>query len=312
MTAATRVVVVGYASLDSSTSTPEFRGLDATSILERPLVATAPSAGGIAHIVRAVRQTGAAADAVSWIGADDGGSRWQAAIHDSGCGTDGVSVAGTRTPTATLIEVATGGTICLFDPGDCHLDRLALDQAALISTASVLLLTVAPSVITGQILDLLPSSARLIWAVKRDEHAYPDDLVERLFERADIISFTRGERPWLTSGAIAPENRARRGTLVIETRGADGVAWSFADADDRAGSIGVERVHADDTTGAGDTFIGSIAGLAASVLSLSDLSDTDLVALVTTASTAAGDVLRRRTSTGPKAGAPQKETLHVD
>jgi sugar/nucleoside kinase (ribokinase family) len=311
MTAA-RAVVIGYASLDSSTSTPEFRGLDATSILERPLVAAEPSAGGIAHIVRAVRGTGAGADAVSWVGADSYGSRWAAAIRETGSGLDGIAVFGTRTPAATLIEVATGGTICLFDPGDCHLDRLTPEQVDLIASSAIVLLTVAPTAITRQVLDILPSTTRLVWAVKRDEHAYPPSLVERLLARADVVSFSRGERPWLTRGPDQPETRAKGGALVIETRGPDGVAWCFAGESSRPGSIAVERISADDTTGAGDTFIGTVAGLAASVPDLTALSDPELVTLVTSASTAAGDVLRRRTTTGPGAGVPQKETLHVD
>lgn len=317
-----RIVVVGYASLDSSTSIREFRGVDATSILDRALVSTEPAVGGIAHLTRAVSATGARADAVSWVGDDRWGRRWAEEVAADGSTVTGVSTAGDRTPSATLIEIAAGGTICLFDPGDCHPDDLSPAQLDVVADADWVLLTVAPRRLTAQLLDALPEHTRLAWAVKHDEDAYTPAIIRRILERADIVSFSRGERDYVTVDGAAPERTVRPGTIVIETRGGDGVVWSETHdgITTRAGSHTADRIEVEDTTGAGDTFIGTLVGLVATAAERDDgradgvhtvtgLPGADrLGALIAEASTAAGALLHRRTRPGRPAAAPQKET----
>ncbi|BDI23991.1 carbohydrate kinase family protein [Herbiconiux sp. L3-i23] len=305
------LAVVGYASLDYSTSTADFRGVDATSILHRGIASVEPGVGGIAHIVRAATATGADTEAISWVGPDSLGSRWREGLIASGGGTAGVSVTGSRSPSATLIEIGTGGTICLFDPADCHPDSLTPGQLDALAASTCVILTVSPRRLTEQVLDAVPETATLIWAVKHDDDAYTAELIARLLDRADVISFSEGERSYVSQDGVAPERRATPGTLVVETRGSRGVAWAFASADGavRAGSIPVEPVAADDTTGAGDTFIGTLAGLAAQSGPLVSQSDEDVAALITSSSRAAGDLLRSRSTSGPTVGAPLKETL---
>jgi sugar/nucleoside kinase (ribokinase family) len=307
MTAST-VAVIGYASIDSSTAIDEFRGLDATSILRRPIVAAQPGMGGIAHLASAVASAGGTARAVSWVGPDPVGSLWTSAVMASGADVTGVAVSGTRSPAATLIEVASGGTICLFDPGDCHLPFLTPAQIDIIASSDWVLVTVAPAAIATQLLDVLPDSSRLVWAVKHDEDAYTPAILRRILARADIVSFSRGERPYVTIDAVPPEVAMRPGSLVIETRGSDGVAWSTASADggQRAASIAVESVDVDDTTGAGDTFIGDFIGRV-SRTTFPDLPDAELVELVSLAARASGDLLRSRTTPDASVGAPHKE-----
>ena len=308
-TAPVRVTVVGYASLDSSTSVSEFRGVDATSILERALVSAEPGVGGIAHIVSAIAGTPAAVEAISWVADDLPGRRWAESVARC-AGIRGVARSGTRSPAATMIEIGSGGTICLFDPGDCHPDALTDEQREIVTEGDWLLLTVAPRRITEQILDALPDSARLVWAVKHDDDAYTPEMVARILARADVVSFSRGERPYVTLDRRPPESLVRPGALVVETRGADGVAWSFASPDGaaRPGSIAVEPVEAEDTTGAGDTFVGALVGFLSDAVgphsALASLDDEEVGRLVAGASTAAGELLRRRTATGPTATGP--------
>jgi sugar/nucleoside kinase (ribokinase family) len=309
MTTSARVAVVGYASMDSATSMREFRGIDATSILDRAIVSTRPGVGGIAHLTSAVASAGGHAEAIGCVGHDSWGQLWTQTVAASGTGTSGVAIAGARTPSATLIEIGSGGTICLFDPGDCHPSQLTPQQTAVVHSSDWVLLTVAPRSFTTQLLDVLPAAARLVWAVKHDEDAYTPAIVRRILERADIVSFSRGERSYVTIDGVEPERIVRPGGLVIETRGADGVAWSFASmaGATRRGILPVERVDADDTTGAGDTFIGTLVGLASLSDNFTALTDVQINALVTTASTAAGDLLRQRTHFGRSAAEPQKE-----
>jgi ribokinase len=292
----------------------EFRGIDATSILDRALVDEHPGTGGIAHLTSAITAADGRAAAVSWVGDDAGGRAWSAAVARSGTSIDGVSVSGERTPAATLIEIASGGTICLFDPGDCHLDRLTDAQRAVIAASDWVLLTVAPRDTTIEVLAVLRPSTRLAWAVKHDEDAYAPDLALRILARADVVSFSRGERDWLSFDGVAPESRVRGGSLVIETRGADGVAWSFAGdgGPERHGELAVDPVAADDTTGAGDTFIGTLLATLAAGPGLASVDDDELRDLIRSASLAAGEVLRRRPAIRHVAVAPQKENTHVE
>ena len=308
--------IVGYASLDYSTSTPVFHGIDATSILQRGIVSTTPGIGGIAHIARAAAATGVDTSAISWIGPDAQGVQWTESLRAAGCEVSGVAVSGSRSPSATLIEVGTGGTICLFDPADCHPDRLTDAQVAALRASTCVVLTVSPSSLTDEVMAALPESATLVWAVKHDDDAYTPSMLRRLLTRADVISFSTGERSYVSLGGTAPELLVRPGALVVETMGSRGVAWAFGSPDGpvRPGSIPVDAVEAADTTGAGDTFIGTLAGLAAQSGSLADQTDDAVAAIVATASRAAGDLLRSRSASDlsapePQDDSPMKETL---
>ena len=256
-----RLAVVGYASLDSTVRSPRFQGLDATSIVG-PKLADG-NAGGIVHITSAIHLAGAEADAVSWVGADENGDRWRAALRSHGASDAGVAVSGSRTPTSTLIHFEAGGTICLFDPGDCHGSELTAAQAAILVAADWCLLTVAPRHIVEQVLDILPDTTRLAWAVKSDASAFPPELVERLLRRSALVSFSSGEAPFLSDGGARPEARVRPGTLLVETRGARGVDYAVVGDPALAGSVEVVPVAAADATGAGDTFIGTLTALLA-------------------------------------------------
>lgn len=309
MSAGSTVAVLGYASIDFSTSTLEFRGIDATSIITRPMVSDAPGMGGIAHLASAVAAVGVPAAAVSWVGPDRWGSLWADAVAAAGSDTLGVATCGTRSPSATLIEVGAGGTICLFDRGDCHVPALAPAQLGILAASDWLLLTVAPGTITAQVLDVLPAETRLVWAVKHDDDAYTPELIRRLLERADVVSFSRGERDYVTIGGVAPEARMRPGALVVETLGSDGVAWSFASESGpaRPGRVAVEKVTVEDTTGAGDTFIGTLVAQLARIDSIENLGDAELAEFASRSAHASGDLLRTRTNPGTTAGAPHKE-----
>lgn len=300
-TVSPRVAVVGYASLDSATAAAEFRGIDATTVLRGPLVARSPGIGGIAHITAAVASTGARVSAVSWVGDDQAGRRWLQAVTAGGASVDGVVVAGRRSPAATLLYLDSGRSVCLFDPGDCHSAELSPGQRRAVQSSDWVLVTVGPSACTEQVLELLPETSALAWAVKHDDDAYTPSLLHRLLDRADVVSFSRGERDYLTLDGAPPERSARPGALVLETRGAEGVAWSFASPDGgtRRSSVGAVPVDVADSTGAGDTFIGALVGLLGSAgrpRSTPELDDGAMTSLVATAARTAGAMLLRRTT----------------
>lgn len=287
-----RIAVIGYASLDSTVRSPRFQGLDATSIVG-PKLADG-DAGGIVHITRAVRRAGAEAVAISWVGSDANGARWRAELRTDGASDIGVAASGTRTPTSTLVHFEAGGTICLFDPGDCHANDLTAEQTALIRNADWCLLTVAPRHIVEQVLDAVPATARLAWAVKSDASAFPPRLVERLLGRAELVSFSSGEIPFLGMDGVRPESRVRPGTLIVETRGARGVDYAVAGEPALAGSVEVVPVAAADATGAGDTFIGTLTARLARDAPATRLSPENLHHHLVASSDASAAMLERR------------------
>jgi len=257
----TRVVVVGYASLDHAMQLGTFHGPDATSIVTGRLSEEWPRPGGIAHHVRALHASGAPADVqpVSWVGPDAGGAGWTRALTEAGAGTTGVRVDGTRTPSSYLMYTGDGGAVCVFDPADCHAGALTAAQRDVVATADWCVLAVAPQRATRDVLALLPPAARVVWAVKHDAEAYPPDLVDELLRRADVVSLSAGERAFLDLPGRPVHARVRPGALVVETRGAAGVHARLGDA---VHDVAVRPVAAVDTTGAGDTFVATlVAGL---------------------------------------------------
>ncbi len=106
-----------------------------------------------------------------------------------------------------MIDVASGGTICLFDPGDCHPDVLTDAQRRVLADAAVVVLTVAPAPLTAAVLDALPETALLVWAVKHDDAVYDAELRARVLRRADVVSHSRGENDWCS--ATPPRARER-------------------------------------------------------------------------------------------------------
>ena len=115
-------------------------------------------------------------------------------------------------------------------------------------------LTVGPAEATAQALDVVGSDAKVVWAVKADPRAAPIKLAARIAARADIIVWSRGEAIPCPAGVDACGASAGN-RLFIETRGSDGVALRV---DGRETVIRGEPLATEDTTGAGDTFLGGL------------------------------------------------------
>ena len=118
-------------------------------------------------------------------------------------------------------------------------------------------LTVGPAEATRQALAATRPDAELIWSVKADPRAVPADLAAAIFARADIVAASRGEAAFVAA-AVAAAGPSRRPRLILETRGAEGVAVT---RDGRVDVFPVDPVEAEDATGAGDTFLGGFLAL---------------------------------------------------
>ncbi len=255
------IVVTGYASLDFPVRLDRAAEPDRTAtILSRP--SEWPRLGGSPAYVATALVAAGARDAapVSWVGDDADGARYRESLTRLGVRTDGVETRPGRTPICILAYQPDGGCHCFYDPGLAQAPDLGERQRALLAAADCVCLTVGPTGATRAALDLARPDATLVWAVKADRRAVPDDLAVALAKRADVAVFSRGEADFV-AGAFAAAGTPTRPRLSVETRGRDGVAI------DRAGILEwlpADPIEASDSTGAGDTFLGGfIAALVA-------------------------------------------------
>jgi sugar/nucleoside kinase (ribokinase family) len=271
------VAVLGYASADRCVALSALPAPDTTAIVRR-LSRPWPRLGGCGpQIAIRLARLGVPATCLTWVGPDELGEALLAQLRESGASADGVVVAGTRTAESYIVYDEDGRAVCLYDPGDAHRGMsvagpssaaakpspattespppaaphsaaLTAAQRAAVASASVVCLTVAPAAPTRAALDATRADARVVWSVKADPDAYPDDLVARLLARADVVAWSEAEREFVAG-------RPREDALVLETRGARGVAWRQGG---RSGELAAPPVRVADTTGAGDAFVAGV------------------------------------------------------
>ena len=166
--------------------------------------------------------------------------------------TDGIRVRPGRTPISILAYEPDGRCHCLYDPGLTAEADLDEGQRALIAAAKAVCVTVGPTKATWEAIRLARPDAMLLWAVKADPRAVPPDLAAALAARADIAVFSQGEAGFVAEASSTADRPARR-RIDIETRRRNGVAFM---RDGAASVFPVASVEVEDSTGAGDTFIG--------------------------------------------------------
>jgi ribokinase len=165
---------------------------------------------------------------------------------------EGVAIRPGRTPICILAYQPGGGCHCFYHPALAEPLTLDARQLRLVAEARWVCLTVGPAEATAQALEATRPDARLVWAVKADPRSVPAELAAAIAARADIVAASRSEAAF-AAAAIAAAKPSERHRLIVETRGAEGVALV---QEGRLSVFPVEPVSAEDTTGAGDTFLG--------------------------------------------------------
>lgn len=250
----TSVAITGYASLDYVLRLEDVPRRDATVIAAR--AGAWPRLGGSScYVAMAVVRAGIArAVPVTWVAGDEAGERFVAALAAAQVPTDGVvqSLPG-GTPVCILAYPPGGACFCLYDPGAGRSVGFDPRQRGILDEAGWVCLTAGPAEATRQALARLAAGQRLCWAVKADGDAFPPDLRAAIAARADLIVFSRGERPFIAAALETASPRS--GRILVETHGADGAHLMV---DGRTASIAATPVAAADPTGAGDTFVGGM------------------------------------------------------
>jgi ribokinase len=247
------VAITGYASLDYVVRLDRTPAADTTAtILSRPV--EWPRLGGSPAYVAGALVAAGVADAtpISWVGDDADGRRYREALAHRRVGVEGVAIRPGRTPVCILAYQPDGGCHCFYHPALAEPPDLDAHQLELVARARWVCLTVGPAEATRQALAATRPDADLIWSVKADPRAVPADLAAAICARADIIAASRREASFVAA-ALAAAGPSRKSRLILETRGAEGVALT---RDGRVDVFPVDPVEAEDATGAGDTFLG--------------------------------------------------------
>jgi ribokinase len=251
-----KVVVTGYAGLDHVMRVGALPKTNQTAIVEGRLSHAWPRQGGCApNVARRVAAAQIPTELVSWLGDDPEGEHYLRDLRAEGVGTLGVAVReGEHTASTYLFYAANGGSMCFYDPGDVRSLGLSEDQQRLVVEADWLCVTVGPRVVSEDLLEAVPESAKFVWSVKADPDAFPPAVVRGLLARSVAVVFSHGERQFLEQ-SVAPEDPltlVTDSTLLVETRGEGGVSVLAGKGEH---NYPVEPVPVADPTGAGDAFV---------------------------------------------------------
>lgn len=246
--------VTGYASLDYVLNLASPISSDQTSQATRVSDAWPRLGGCPTYISIAASQNDAVATPITWVGIDQQGQQFLAALAQTNACTDGVAiVAEASSPTAVMLYQPDGSCACVYDPGLAGQETLTTAQEDIIASASHLCISVGPPHLIAPTLALRTSSSRLYWAVKNDPTCFTPEICEDLCENADVIFCSASERDMI--GATS--------AIVVQTLGTKGVQ---IEENGTCITLPVTALETHDTTGAGDSFAGGyiaaeIAGL---------------------------------------------------
>jgi ribokinase len=259
---AARVLVVGSANVDYTVAVPRLPGPGETVSGGTLLVAFG---GKGANQAVAARRLGAEVALVARVGADANGRAIVAALGAEGIDVSGVTAdPDAATGIALIVVDAGGGNQIAVAPGanrrltpaHAAAARQALDRAQ----AVVGQLETPPETVAWTL-----AEGRRRGAVTVLNPAPVPDAPLDVWPLVDYLTPNAGELERLTGVAAKDEPTARaaarvlldRGVRhVLVTRGADGVLAVSAET---ALAVPSPRVHAVDTTGAGDAFAGALA-----------------------------------------------------
>lgn len=249
------LLVSGLLTLDRKFIVDSIPAAGDVSGIVKALDSTAPALGGVGfYIATAARKNIDEVTLLSWVcnkGArcfktDLELARVHCVLHVSQL---------FRTPEVFIFSDRAGNTVCFVDRGSMIEVTPTREQLEIASKATVLCLAAQSPLVTRTLLETLSPEATVVWAVKGDHLAFPDELLVLLMRRANFILANRAEERAL-EGRISDlwHQALQLGTCVVSTHGSSGVVLYSGTSHQRR--FPAAPVPVADSTGAGDTFAG--------------------------------------------------------
>jgi ribokinase len=254
----TRIAISGYASLDYVVQLAAPPQPSRTVAVTSRAEAWPRPGGSPIYVGAAIRRAGGVdISLITWVGADVAGSDYIRRVAALALSPEGVvrSLSG-HTPICILAYDPSGVSYCLYEASASTEAGYNPVQLAMIEAADWICLTVQPASAARAALARISDRQRLVWAVKGDPDAFPEDLRRDLAARADLVVHSQGERDFVAPFLAAAPGRTDR--LVVETQGADGAALTIGGRMLKAPLEKTNQVMTSDPTGAGDTFLGGL------------------------------------------------------
>ncbi len=255
-----KAVIIGYASIDYPAVLDGYFKADHTVMIKQRPADAFPRAGGCPiYVARPLAASGCQTVMITWLGVDSMAAFFRSTVERDGIDSAGIAAVETgTTPMCFLLYQEDGSCCCCFDPGLLGRETLNQTQTALLREADLLAVTVGPSDIAMQALELASDEAAVAWIAKNDPLSFPESLRMALGRRADYVFCNGQERSWVNA---ALTGRERSWPLIIETNGPSPVK---AEATGTVEYVEVSPLSFVDPCGAGDTLAGGcLAAIAA-------------------------------------------------
>jgi ribokinase len=259
------VVVLGSANVDLVLSVAELPRPGETVLAAR--ISEACGGKGANQAIAAAR-SGAHTRFLGAVGADAGGELLQAALRDAGIDDDGVRVMRASTGMAVVTVDEHGENSIVVVPGaNAELVRLDADELEHVRRARVLLAQLETPVTAFEQAARCAREA----GVRTILNAVPADrpLDDELWGLVDVLVVNEHEAAQLSGLGRASEavgSLLLRTSQVVITLGAAGAL--IADREGRRVTVPAPPARVVDSTGAGDTFCGVLAGCLARGMSI--------------------------------------------
>lgn len=230
--------------------------------------------GSPANVAMGIARLGHPTTLATTLGDDDHGTRCREQIEDHGVRIDNLDAGDHATSTAVATLDESGAATYDFD---LHWDLrpvTGLERIGHVHTGSIAAtLTPGESVVTATLTAARPGAT-----VSYDPNIRPtimgsaDEVrgrIEEIVALSDVVKASEDDIDFLYAGESLPEVMSRWATrgpsLVVVTRGGDGVTWLTRSGPDGASTTGEAPARVDvvaDTVGAGDSFMaGLVSGL---------------------------------------------------